>query len=132
MEEIQVDWLVVAIGTILNMLIGFFWYSKWIFGAAWMRLSKITERDVKENRSAWIYSLVISFITVFFLAFFEGLLGITTVSDGMFVGFCFWLGFVATTQAGSMIWHKNPLHLFLIDTGYKLLSFVAVGGLIGA
>jgi len=132
MEEIQIDWLVVAIGTILNMAIGFFWYSKWIFGAAWMKLAEVSEKHMKENKSAIVYGVIVSFITVFFLALFEGFLGITTVSDGMFVGFCFWLGFVATTQISSVIWLRKPLHLFFIDTGYKLLSLVAIGGLIGA
>ncbi len=132
MEEVQIDWIVVFIGTILNMLIGFFWYSKWIFGTTWMKLSEISEKHLKNYKSSMLYGLIVSFITVFFLAFFEGLLGITTVSDGMFVGFCFWLGFVATTQISSVIWHQKPFSLFLIDSGYKLLSFVVVGGLIGA
>lgn len=132
MEDIQIDWLVVVIGTILNMLIGFFWYSKWIFGTAWLKLAEVSERHMKENKRPMIYAPIVSFITVFFLALFEGFLGITTVSDGMFVGFCFWMGFVATTQISTVIWLRRPLHLFFIDTGYKLLSYVAIGGLIGA
>jgi len=50
----------------------------------------------------------------------------------MFVGFCVWLGFVVTTQISSVIWGKMPFQLFLINTGAKLLSFLVMGGIIGA
>lgn len=131
MDNVQVDLLTVLIAAVLNMIIGFFWYSKWLFGHQWMKHYKIKEEDCK-NKMSILYGFIVSLVIAYFLAFFEGYLGVTTVTDGMFVGFCFWLGFVATTQISKVIWCKEPLQLFLLDTGCKLLSFLVMSGVIGA
>ena len=114
------------------MAIGFFWYSKWLFGATWLKLKRMSEKETRGDYRAILYGFAVSLLIAFFLDFFEGYLGVTTVTDGMFVGFCFWLGFVATTQISSVIWGKAPYQLFLLDTGCKLLSYLVMGGVIGA
>ncbi len=128
--EVQIDLLTVFIAALLNMLIGFFWYSKWLFGPSWLKLQEIKKESLS-NESVF-YELIVSLIIAYFLALFQGYLGITTVTDGMFVGFLFWLGFVATTQISQVLWAKRPFQLFLLDTGYKLLSFLVMSGVIGA
>jgi archaellum biogenesis protein FlaJ (TadC family) len=132
MEGVQIDWLVVVVAAILNMVIGFLWYSKWLFGPAWMKLSKHTAKDMKTNGKTMILGFIVSVVIAFFLAVFEGYLGVTTVTDGMFVGFLLWLGFVATTQISGYLWCKKSFRLFLINTGCKLLSYLVMSGLIGA
>lgn len=130
MDQIQIDWLTIFIAAVLNMVIGFFWYSKWLFGPTWLKLSDI--KNPKMSNSTILYSFIGSLVIAYFLAFFEGYLGVTTVTDGMFIGFCFWLGFVATTQIDSVLYSKVPFRLFVIQTGYKLLSFLVMSGVIGA
>lgn len=130
MDHIQVDWLTVFIAALLNMVIGFFWYSKWLFGPAWIRIKKT--KETAPSIATLIYAFIVSLIIAYFLALFEGYLEVTTVADGMFVGFCFWLGFVATTQISSVLWEKGSFRLFLIHTGMKLLSFLVMSGVIGA
>jgi len=132
MESIQIDWLVVFIAAVLNMIIGFFWYSKWLFGPAWMKLSAFPKKEITGNYKCFLHGFIVSLIIAFFLSFFEGALGVTTVTDGMFVGFCFWIGFVATTQIASVIWEKKSWKLFFLHTGNKLLSYLVMSGLIGA
>jgi hypothetical protein len=131
MDNVQIDLLTVIIAAILNMLIGFVWYSKWVFGAAWMKLHNM-KPETKNQKMSLAYAGLISLVIAYFLAFFEAYLGVTTVTDGMFVGFCMWLGFVATTQISSVVWCKTPFKLFLIDTSCKLLSFLVMSGIIGA
>ena len=131
MENMQIDWVVIVLAAVLNMVIGFLWYSKWIFGPLSEKLAKHGE-TMKPDAKMLISGFIVSLVIAFFLAFFEGYLGVTTVSDGMFVGFLFWLGFVATTQISSVVWCKRPFQLFLINTGFKLLSFLVMSGLIGA
>lgn len=132
MEYGHIDWIAVVIAAVLNMVIGFFWYSKWLFGSAWIKLSKLNEKELHVDAKTLAMTFVASFMIAYFLSLFEGALGVTTVTDGMFVGFLFWLAFVATTQISCYIWGKKPFQLFLIDTGYRLLSFLVMSGLIGA
>jgi hypothetical protein len=129
MTEVQIDLFTVFVAAVLNIIIAFFWYSKWLFGPTWEKLKKM---KIQAKRLSWLYGFISSLTIAYFLAFFQGYLGVTTVSDGMFVGFCFWLGFVATTQISSVLWAKGSFRLFLLDTGYKLLSFLVMSGVIGA
>lgn len=123
MGDFQVDWIAVSIAAVVNIFIGFVWYSKWLFAP---------KEGVENKIISFLFGVINSVVIAFFLAFFEGYLDVTTVSDGMFVGFCLWLGFVVTTQIAPVIWQKRPWKLFLIDTGYKLLSFLVMSGIIGA
>lgn len=132
MEAIQIDLLSVALAAVLNMAIGFFWYSNWMFGKAWLKLSKLSEKDLKNHPTSILYGLIVSFVIAYFIAFFKGALGVETAVQGAFLAFYFWLGFVATTQISSVIWGNRPWALFFLDTGCKLLSFVVMGGVIGA
>ncbi|MBU6383372.1 MAG: DUF1761 family protein [Verrucomicrobia bacterium] len=130
MNQVSIDWLTVVVAAILNMLIGYCWYSKWLFGPTWMKLKDFAK--VQPNRFTMVYAVVVSLVIAYFLAFFEGWLGVTTVVDGMFVGFCLWLGFVVTTQINMILWEKASFKLFAIHAGCKLLSFLVMSGVIGA
>lgn len=132
MEELQIDWMTVVIAAVLNMLIGWVWYSKALFGKTWMQLAGRKESDLKKRKGVLLWTFGNSLVIAYFLAFFEGYLNVTTVSDGVFVGFCLWLGFVATTQISSFLWCGRPFQLFVLNTGAKLLSFLVMGGVIGA
>jgi hypothetical protein len=132
MELTSVDKVAVLIAAVLNMAINYVWYSKWAFGPFWMKLAGVRESDVKDAKLAMLYGFIASVVTAFFLAWFIGTLNVTTVSDGMFVAFFAWLGFVATTQISGVIWGKKPFQLFLITTGARLLSFLVMGGFLGA
>lgn len=131
MDNVQIDMLTVVIAAVLNMIIGFFWYSKWLFGPAWIKLNKM-KMEGEHDKMAMLYAFIVSLVIAYFLAFFEAYMGVTTVTDGMFVGFCAWLGFVATTQISSVIWCKTHFKGFLLDTCCKLLSFLVMSGVIGA
>ncbi|MEN9654111.1 MAG: hypothetical protein RL235_223, partial [Chlamydiota bacterium] len=124
MFDIQVDWGAIVIAAVLNMVIGFLWYSKWLFGPAWLKLAKLHAGDMKGEKMAMVYGLANSLVIAYFLAFFETYMRVTTVTDGMFVGFCVWLGFVATQQISGVIWAKHPFSLFVLDGGYKLVSLL--------
>lgn len=132
MENIQIDWLVVVIAAVLNMVIGYLWYSKWLFAHAYATLCKHSEKEMKPDAKTLLMGFIASLVIAFFLSFFEAYLGVTTVTDGMFVGFLIWLGFVATTQISSVIWCKKPFKLFLINSGFRLVSYLVMSGLIGA
>lgn len=131
MDQVQIDWFTVIVAAILNMVIGYFWYSKWLFGDLWMKLRNIKQVE-KPSSFIYLYLFIASLFIAYFLAFFENFLGITTVTDGMFVGFCFWLGFVATTLLAPVLFEKQPIKLFAIHAGYRLLAFLVMSGVIGA
>jgi hypothetical protein len=125
MDSPHIDFLSVLIAAIVNIVIGLIWYSRFLFG-------KAHEKAAKPNKLAILWNSIVILITAYVLGFFEVFLGVTTVSDGMFVGFLAWLGFVATTQIYAVIWGKMSFKHFIIHSGCQLISFLAMGGIIGA
>jgi hypothetical protein len=125
MDVRHIDLLAVLIAAIVNMIIGFVWYSRWLFG-------KGMEEPVKKGILTYFWSFIAIFVTAYILGFFETFLGVTTVSDGMFVGFLAWIGFAATTHLSAVIWGKMPFKRFLVHGGCQLLAYISMGGIIGA
>lgn len=131
--DIDIDLLSVLIAAALYTIVFYVWYSKWLFGSNWIKCSGIKESDVRKNWGIRIFwNFILGLIMAYFLAFFNAYLNVTSVADGMFVAFCMWLGFVVPTQLFPVIWYKKAARLFFIETGAKLLSLLAMGGIIGA
>ncbi len=131
MDNPHIDLLAIVIAAVVNLIIGMVWYSPWLFGNAWRTLSGF-EKKVEHRKFALLWSLIASLIAAYILGFFEVFLGVTTVSDGMFVGFLVWFGFIATTLVSRVVWSKQPFKLFMIDGGYRLLGYLVMGGILGA
>jgi len=145
MDTLKFDFLSIGIATLLYVIIHFTWYSKWLFGEYCTALPrkglsfKYLLSDFKKSNAnkkfilqGTLGNFVLGALIAYFLSFFEGYLNVTTVADGMFVAFCAWLGFVVPTEFSSVIWQKKTFRLFFIDAGANLLSFVVMGGIIGA
>jgi len=132
MQDMQIDWMVVIIAAVLNMIIGYFWYSQWLFKKTWQSLCKHGSKEMRGDKLYLLYGFINSLVIAYFLAFFEGMLGVVTVTDGMFLAFYAWLGFTATTQIGSVIWCGRPLKLFVLNSGCKLVSYLVMGGVIAS
>ena len=129
MESQHIDLIAVLLATVISFVSSWLWYSRWLFGELWMQLSNgLMEKKI----SSVFWSFVVTYISAYVLAFLESLMSVTTVSDGMFVGFLVWLGFVTTTHLSGVIWAKTPFKLYLLETGCKLLTFLAMGGILGA
>jgi hypothetical protein len=52
------------------------------------------------------------------------------VAAGLQSGFWIWLGFIATSQINSVIWDGRPVKLYLINVGYYLVSYLAMGSIL--
>ena len=120
-----IDLLSILIAAVVNIIIGFVWYSRYLFKIE-------SDPSHPPRRLAILWTIIIAFVTAYVLAFFEAFLGVTTVTDGMFVGFLVWFGFIATTQISAVIWGKMTFKRFMVHSGCELLTFLAMGGIIGA
>ncbi len=122
-EAIEYEWVPILLATAIYMFVGAIWYSNLLFGP---------NCPGKPIRHAIPWTALIGFSTAFFLAFFEGYLSVTTVLDGMFVGFCIWLGFILPTLFSAVVWSQQSVRLFLIHASCRLVALVSMSGLLGA
>jgi hypothetical protein len=130
-------WAVVAAGA-ASMVIGFMWYSPFLFAKPWMVAMGYDPGDkakLEEMRqgAGMMYgvSLLASLLSAFVLGKVIYGLSIASALYGMKVGFAVWLAFVATVQLTDKLFGRRPLNLFLINTGYQLVCYLAMGAILG-
>jgi hypothetical protein len=120
------------------MVIGFLWYSPFLFAKPWMIAMGYDPADksrIAEMQKSAGPKYGISFLTSLLSAFVLGKiiyhLAISTSLYGMKVGFAVWAAFVMTVQLTDKLFSNRPLNLFLINTGYQLVCYLAMGAILG-
>ena len=127
----------VLVSAIAAMVIGFLWYSPILFANPWMRLMGFDPNDkakIAEMRkgAGKIYGLafVASLVSAVVLAKIIAVTSVVTIPYGMKVGFAVWLGFVTTVQLTGALFGRQPTRLYLINTGYQLVCYLAMGAVL--
>ncbi len=117
------------------MIIGALWYSPFIFGKFWMKLSGFTEKKLNEMKSrgmgksyfiAFIGVLVMSYVLAHFVDYAEA----TNVLGGFQAGFWVWLGFIATTMMSPVLWEGKPVKLYLLNVLHYLVALLVMGAIL--
>ena len=127
----------VLVAAIATMVVGFLWYSPLLFARPWMVAMGYDPDDkakLEEMRKSAGKSYAIAFVASLVAAFVLGkIIDVTTVDTalyGMKIGFAVWLGFVTTVQLTAKLFGKQPTKLYLINTGYQLVCYLAMGAIL--
>jgi hypothetical protein len=127
-----VNWLAVIVATAVAFFLGGLWYSKSMFGVAWMQEVGLSEQEIAETnlRSALFGTAILQFIAAAALAVFLGpgstwLIGL---QSGLIVGIC-WL---ATSYGITYLFERRSFRLFRINAGYYVVVFAITATIIGA
>lgn len=125
---VAVNWVAVLLAAILQMVLGFLWYSPMLFGNAWMKLAGMKPSDMEKHKSAMPKSAVLGLLAAavmsFVLAQVLGFMQVKALMDGFLAGFWMWLGFVATVMSGMVLWEAKPVKLYLLNAGYYLVALL--------
>jgi ribulose-5-phosphate 4-epimerase/fuculose-1-phosphate aldolase len=135
----HLNFLAVLVAAISTMLVGFLWYSPLLFAKPWMREMGYdlndqakTEEMKKSAGPAYAGSLMASLVSAFVLALFLHWMRAEGAQVGAMTGFHVWLGFVATVQFTALLFTKQSMKLFAINTGYQLVCYLVMGAILGA
>jgi len=127
----------VLVAAIATMILGFLWYSPLLFARPWMVAMGYDPEDrakMEEMRKSAGKSYAIAFVASLVAAFVLGkIIDVTTVESalyGMKIGFAMWLGFVTTVQLTAKLFGNQPTKLYLINTGYQLVCYLAMGAIL--
>jgi surface polysaccharide O-acyltransferase-like enzyme len=134
MEFMGVNLLSVLAAAIATMILGFLWYSPFLFAKPWTLAMGYDPNDkakMEEMRkgAGKLYGItfVASLLSAFVLAKIIDVTTVTSALYGMKIGFAVWLGFVTTVQLTSTLFKRRPIKLYLIDTGYQLVCYLVMG-----
>jgi hypothetical protein len=126
-------WAVLA-AAVATMILGFLWYSPLLFAKPWTVLmgydpNDKAQIDAMRKGAGRLYgvSLLCSLVAAFVLGRIMHVATIHTALHGAKMGAGVWLGFVTTVQLTDALFGKKPFKLHLINTGYQLACFLAMG-----
>lgn len=135
MPQVDINFFAVLLAAISAMILGAVWYSPLLFGKKWMKLMNKNEGELnkmkKSVRKAYGVTFVGAIVMAYVLAYIIGLLEVGTVFAGVQTAFWVWLGFVATTSLGGVLFEARPRDLYFINNAYHLASLILMGIIIG-
>lgn len=132
LDYTALNWVAVVLAAVAILVVGFIWYLPQVFGTRWAALAGRPLPQVAQVPPATIVaSVVVALVTAYVLAVVIDGLGAASLTDGAIVGFLAWLGFVATTSYGSVLWEGRPTAYWAINAGNVLVGLVLAGAIIG-
>jgi len=126
--------LAVLASAVVIFLLGGLWYSPLLFAKRWVALIGKTEEELKANAGSmpmsYLLVLLCGLVTAWVLAIVVGNFAPSSAVDGALIGALCWLGFAGATSFGTATFSGKPKALWLIDSGFNLVSFMVTGAIL--
>jgi hypothetical protein len=138
MHFMGVNLWAVLVSALATMVAGFVWYSPALFAKPWTILMGYDPNDkakMNEMRQgagpSYVMSLIASVLAAFVLGKILQVSQVTSALYGMEIGLAVWLGIVTTVQLTNALFSRQPFKLYLINTGYQAVCYLAMGAILG-
>ena len=129
----MVNYVSILIASVLSFVVGMLWYSSALFGNKWAKLAGVSMDKAKKKGVG--KSMLLGFISTLVLAYvfqyLMGMLNYTGASAGAVLGFWLWLGFLATSLIGGVLWEGKPWGLYFLNSAYWLVNLLVIGVALG-
>lgn len=132
MPSVEINVVTILIAAVVNMVVGFVWYSPILFAKQWSKLTGRKANEMGDGTSTYAITTLGAIVQALILAHFVAYAGATTASKGAIVGFWLWLGFVAIPQKVNTLFAGTRKKLWAINTGYFLVVLLINGALFAA
>jgi len=131
MESVQFNFAAVAVAALLSFALGGLWYSPLLFAKSWLKECGLTEEQTRQASMARVFGLaaLAALVMAFNLAAFIG--PKASLGFGLFAGAAAGIGWVAMSLGVIYLFEQRSLRLWLINSGYQVLSYTLMGGLLG-
>jgi Protein of unknown function (DUF1761) len=131
MGDLHFNFAAILVAALMSFAIGGLWYSPLLFARAWMTEAGLTEQQTKDAPMGRIFGLaaVASLVMAFNLAAFIG--PKASLGFGLFAGAAAAIGWVAMSLGVIYLFEQRSLKLWLINSGYQVIAYTLMGGLIG-
>jgi hypothetical protein len=134
MDFSHINWLAAVAAGLSAFLVGGIWYSKALFGNAWMTGSNLTTEQIQAGNKGKIFGFtaVFSLIMAANLAIFlaDSCAGKTDVAWGAEAGFLAGIWTFSAIAIHSLFELKS-WRLIFINGGYSIVSLTLMGAIIG-
>lgn len=125
-----VNWLSVQVASLSGFVIGGLWYGP-VFGKVWSRLSGIDKAAGSRLSAPLVFggAWLLNLIAAAGIALQNG--AHTGWLFGLHVGLMGAVFFIAPALGVIHLFEQRPLKLWLLNAGYQVVNFSAMGAIIG-
>ena len=129
-----ISWMAVVASVVACMVIGFLWYSPWLFSPRWVVLAKIDVEASKKRGMALplTFSVISAVVTTIAFTQLFPLLGVATMANALVAGFLVWFCFHGLITLTTMMFQGQSFELFLIVGGHDLAWILASAAIVQA
>ncbi len=124
-----INYLAVLVSAVVSFAIGFLWYGP-LFGKQWISMMGFSKNSMKSMKIKPAVSMSLGFLSTllmsYVLAMFVFFTQSSTIMSGITLGFWTWLGFIATTTLGSVLWENKSLRIYILNNSYNLISILTM------
>ena len=130
--EASINYWAVLVAAVSSFVIGGLWYAPFLFGNAWQKAVGLTDEQLKNANMARTFGL--SFVMSVLISYGMAMFFASEVDFqmGLMYGSMTALFFVIPSMGINSLFEHHSLKLFLINAGYNLVTYVVIGGIIGA
>ncbi|MDO8553336.1 MAG: DUF1761 domain-containing protein [Candidatus Micrarchaeota archaeon] len=131
----MVNFVAIVIAAVVSFVLGMIWFGP-LFGKTWMKLTGVSEKDAAKGKKGdnmpmlLVAQFVTALVTAYVLSMFVGFVGAKDAMSGAMVGFWAWLGFLATTSLGMVLWEGKPMELYLLKNGHMFVELLLMGAIL--
>ena len=129
----HLNYWAVLVSTVAIFALGGLWYSPALFSKRWVALMGKSDEEMKAASAgspmpllllgAFLCGLLISFAMAVVVSHFPPHNAVRGIEIGVFC----WIGFAASTSLATALFSMAPKQLWMINSGYNLVSFVMAG-----
>lgn len=125
----HINLLAIFVSSVIVFLLGALWYSPLLFGKIWIKRIGKSEEEIKRNSgaSSYVFTFILWIIVIYVLATVMNITGAISVSGGIYISVLCWIGFTGATSLIHHTFAGRSNSIWLIDSGYTLLSFIISG-----
>ena len=127
---VHVNYLPVFVAAFAVFVLGWLWYSPFLFYKPWMRLRGMDPgaamAGAKMPGGKLLIELARCLVLAYVIARFMALLGVSNWMGAVHFGFLLWIGFPLILLTGSVLWENVPWKVAAIHAGDWLVKMLVI------
>jgi len=121
----------IILATLTAITISLLWYSDFMFGKEWRRVTKLKNKEFKANLAVSVLGLVIiSFVSAFVLKRFIVIAAPANILEAIKLSVWIWLGFVASYGLSNTLFEKRSYELSAINLSNHLVTLTVMAAIL--
>ena len=133
----EINYSAVLVAGIIGMAVGALWYSPMLFGKQWMKWNGMSMEHMEAAKkggmgkryfAGFIGTLFMSCTIAHVILYARAY----SLFAGKWIGGMIAIGIAAPILLGSVLWENKPVKLWLLNSGYYLVTFAIMGAILGA